>query len=153
MVLTLKFTLRMTYQWKLSPYLGWASQHHGTKKQNDHKMSPIYGRIYYHVEGLWNGISLSIWINKDITGINLQMWMGALKREHNAWDPADAATPHSDCWRDGCLRGEERCENKKKKKKKKKKGHRILLQIAEVHMKGMNSVSPEACIFPHIEEC
>ena len=25
------------------------------------------------------------------------------------------------------------------------------LQIAEVHMKGMNSVSPEACIFPYIK--
>ena len=59
-------------------------------------------------------------------------------------------SPHSDCLRDG-LRGEEICEKLKKKKPKKKK--MVWLQIAEVHMKGMNSVSPEACIFPYIEEC
>ena len=26
-------------------------------------------------------------------------------------------------------------------------------QVAEMHMKGMISVSPNACIFPYIEEC
>jgi len=31
-------------------------------------------------------------------------------------------------------------------------GNRIWPQIAEVHVKGMNSVSPEACIFPYTEE-
>ena len=30
-------------------------------------------------------------------------------------------------------------------------GNRIWCQVAEVHVKGMNSVSPEACIFPYRE--
>ena len=29
-------------------------------------------------------------------------------------------------------------------------GHR--LQIAEVHIKGMSSVSPHSCIFPYVEK-
>ena len=33
----------------------------------------------------------------------------------------------------------------------KKQGEQDCPQIAEVHMKGMNSVSPEACIFPYTE--
>ena len=34
----------------------------------------------------------------------------------------------------------------------KQSGNRIWPQVAEVLMKGKNSVSPEACIFPYIEE-
>ena len=30
--------------------------------------------------------------------------------------------------------------------------HRILAQIAEMHMKGMISMSPDSCIFPYIEK-
>ena len=28
--------------------------------------------------------------------------------------------------------------------------HRILAPIAEMHMKGINSVSPDSCIFPYM---
>ena len=148
MVLTLKFTLRMTYQWKLSPYLGWASQHHGTKKQNDHKMSPIYGRIYYHVEGLWNGISHAISIKKECNSHQwfggLQIWMRTLKKEHSLFDPADVAIPSLPPPTTVTAMelgggGEVMWEIKMTK---------CWSQIAEMHMKEMVSIIPESCIFP-----
>ena len=70
----------------------WASQHCGTKKKKKkgHELSPKYGQIYYHGEGLWNE-NISCHINQQeisqpsvISDVN--------KGSH----PLDAATPDSD---------------------------------------------------------
>ena len=54
-------------------------------------------------------------------------------------NPADAATPTVIA------------EELGKCKKQGEQGNRIWPQVAEVHIKEMNSGSPEACIFPYTE--
>ena len=85
-----------------------------------------------------------------------QMWVRAPKRERNAWDPADAITP--------TVIAEElgECQSShsphlpllvvNKELGCKQSRNRIWPQIAEVHTKGMNSVSSEACIFSYKED-
>ena len=63
-----------------------------------------------------------------------QMWIRAPQS-----DPVYATTPHGDCWRAG--------EIQKAWWTRKQ----AWPQIAEVYVRGMNSVRPEACIFPNIE--
>ena len=76
----------------------------------------------------------------------LQMGMRAPKREH-VWDPADAAIPRVSAQEPlGCEWGMGMQEVIITK------SARIWPQIAEVHMKGLNSVSPETWIFPYIED-
>ena len=76
-----------------------------------------------------------MWQTSAISG--LSVWMRAPQREHNACDPADPATPHHDCW--GA--GEQMQEAAPHQPPLMVAGNRIWPQIAEVHTKGMNSVS------------
>ena len=63
-------------------------------------------------------------------------------------NPSDAATRHGDYWGPGGTQGAaigHSCHYLRWPRKQ------DLAQIAEVHMKAMNSVSPEAWIFPYIQ--
>ena len=83
-------------------------------------------------------ISPAISVNKKFTAIS-DFWPPNGKEGSQNWDPVDAATPTlwlPRSWGDGGS------------KVNKEIG---LAQVAEVHMKEMNSVSPEACIFPNTD--
>ena len=63
-------------------------------------------------------------------------------------NPADATTRHGDCWGPGGTQGGAIGNSHHYLRWTRKQD---LAQIAEVHMKAMNSVSPEAWIFPYIQ--
>ena len=72
-----KITPGVTYQWGLSPNLGWGSQHPGTKKK---KMSWNLSQIWSNL-WLWGGtmkISLALLINKEC---HCHQWFLASKCE------------------------------------------------------------------------
>ena len=103
------------------------------KKKKGHELSPKYGQIYYHGEGLWNE-NISCHINQQ------EMSQPSVISDVNKGShPVDAATPDSD-QRGACGMQEARWTMKPD-----------WPQRAEVHLIGMNSVSPEACVFPYIE--
>ena len=145
MVLTLKFTPRMTSV-KTFTLSGMSLSAPWDKKQNDHKMSLIYVRIYYHVEGLWNGISHAISINKDVTAISdfgASKFEGSQKETQSLWSsrcchPFAPPTHNHDCW--GTWRGRGVTWEIKRTG--------CWSQIAEMHMKEMVLIIPESCIFP-----
>ena len=129
-----KLTPGAIYQRKPSPDLGWASQHRGTKI--GHEMSPKYRSNFWPRErtGKWN---ISCYVSKQ--GRRSHQWFQpsrVLRREKNTcviWQ--ESGCSHLLL---GALRNSEG-ENTDN-----------WPQRAEMHMKGMSSVSPNSCIFPYI---
>ena len=70
----------------------------------------------------------------------LQLWIRAPKT-----DPGDAPTPHGDCGGAGGMQEAAICHSLRWTRKQ------DWPQIDGMHMKELNSVSPEACIFAYIE--
>ena len=73
----------------------------------------------------------------------LQMWMMA-PQTGIQWMLL-AATRHGDCWGAGEMQEAAICHSLRWTRKQ------DWPQISEIHIRGMNSVSPEAYIFPHKE--
>ena len=103
------------------------------QNKKGHELSPKYGWIYYHGEGLWNE-NISCHINQQ------EMSQPSVISDVNKGShPVDAATPNSDHRGAGGMQ-EARWTMKQDWPWR-----------AEVPKTGMNSVSPEACIFPYTE--
>ena len=130
-LILLKGSFCLNYKVDLGLYddSGWKAEGDCLKKLVSCAESSVKWNISCHIGGQ------EMWQTSAISG--LSMWMRAPQREHNACDPADTATPHHDCW--GA--GERMQESAPHLPPLMVAGNRIWPQIAEVHMKGMNSVS------------
>lgn len=126
-LILLKGSFCLNYKVDLGLYdSGWKAEGDCLKKLVSCAKSSVKCNISCHIG------RQEMWQTPVISG--LSVWMRAPQREHNACDPA---TPHHDCW--GA--GEQMQAAAPHLPPLMGAGNRIWPQIAEVHMKGMNSVS------------